>query len=227
MRINKHIKNRKITGILISSIFVLLPVSGIADAHNDSIAKHNVTSKIDNLVKDVLKNTEQSLSLVGTNSWDSLQHVENALSSLLEIKSHLSPNTHVEAKSPLIVNESQEYWFKYPQVDYKLLSSKDELPTLHSKYQSGILYRSNGGKDSDNEVSAYFDYAFAYASLITAREALTANNDREARSSLKWVFEAVYLNPHFNVVEHKNEIMTDQLLNMQGYFPYLSSNTKQ
>ncbi|NNC68017.1 MAG: hypothetical protein HKN83_08295 [Gammaproteobacteria bacterium] len=227
MRINRYIKSRDLTRILFSSILVLLPMSAIADIHENIISQNKMTSHIDVLVKDVLKNTEQSLSLVETNSWDSLQHVENALASIREIKSQLSPNTHVEAKSSLVLNDSKEYWFKYPRVDDQLLNSKDDFPTLHSKFQSGILYRSEGNKNSQDEIAAYFDYAFAYASLITAREALTAKNYREATSSLKWVFEAVYLNPDFNVVEHNNEIMIDKLLNMNGDFPYISSNAWQ
>ncbi len=210
-------------GLLFSLVLILSPFNGIAEPHEKNLSQYNKASHIDTLVKDVLKNTEQSLSLVESNAWDSLQHVENALASIREIKNQLSPDTHVDSKSPLIVEGSKEYWFKYPQVSVDILINKDSFPTLHSKYKSGILYHGEAVKQSQDEITAYFDYAFAYASLKMAREALNVNNYREATSTLKWVFEAVYLNPDFYVAEHKNKFMIDKLLNIHGEFPYISS----
>ncbi|MGH1536429.1 MAG: hypothetical protein ACRBDX_00010 [Gammaproteobacteria bacterium] len=218
----KETATKASAGLVFSLILMLVPLSSMAGEHKQSISKNTIASSIDVLVKDVLKNTEQSLALVESDASNSLQYVENAIASLREIKSQLSRDTHIEAKSPLIVAGSKEYWFKYPQVNAELLNDKDSLPTLHSKFKSGALYNGEEVNQSKNQVAAYFDYAFAYASLKMARESLMVNNEREAKSTLTWVFTAVYLNPDFFVAEYENNQMIDKLINMQGEYPYLS-----
>ena len=64
--------------------------------------------------------------------------------------------------------------------------------------KSGILYKGVEPKSNN----AYFDYAFAYASLKMAHEALTIKGFDHARTSLLWVFDAIYMQPGFNVAKH-------------------------
>jgi hypothetical protein len=206
-----------------------LPLISYADIHKKDLSQSEPSeSIIDTLVWDVLKNTELSLSLVESNAQDSLQHVENALASIREIKKQLSADTHIDNKSPLVVGESKEYWFLYPRLSEDILNNKVNFPTLHSKLESGIVYRGKSDSTSKNEeVATYFDYAFAYASLKMAREALTVTNYREAKSTLTWVFDAIYISPDFYVADyHDEKVKIDNLLNINGEFPRFSNRTQ-
>jgi len=219
--------SRTSAGLLFSLILMAVPLHSMAEAHKKNLSQNSVETLTETLVKEVLNDTEQSLSLVESSASDALQHVENALSSLREIKNRLSPDTHVESKSPLMVGDVSEYWYLYPQVHQDILSDNLAFPTLHSKLQSGLLDQSEVKSTTEDEIVAYFDYAFAYSSLKMAREALMVSNYREATSTLKWVFDAIYINPGFNVVGHNTNIKIDKLFNMYGKFPYISNDTRQ
>lgn len=221
------IRNRSITNLLCVLTILVLPTLSFADIANKNQVQTSLNIEADILVKDVLKNTESSLSLVESNRLKSLQHVEAALDSVRELKNVLSPDTHVETKSPLVLDELNEYWFMYPRVSNEILTNKHTFPTLHSKIESEILYIGDDNSALKDQMAAYFDYAFAYASLITAREAIIAKNYREATSSLSWVFHAIYINPDFNVAEYDRKLKLDNLLNINGDFPYISSVAPQ
>lgn len=226
MNINcyKRKMNAKVaTGVITALLLVTAPISSMADINKQNLSKNNELTQVDILIKDVLKNTEQSLALVESNTADSLQHVENAIASIRDIKQKLSPDTHVQSKSPLLMDNTAEYWFKYPEVDQSLFSNKDTFPTLNTKLSSGVLYGSEATNQSQEAVNGYFDYPFAYSSLKTARDALTVNNHGRAIISLKWVFEAVYINPEFNVVGQNNKMMIDKLIDKKADYPYVSS----
>lgn len=226
MNINRYANkmNAKITtGVITALLLVITPINSIADINKNELSTKDMHSQVDTLIKNVLKNTEQSLALVESNTADSLQHVENAITSIRDIKQHLSPDTHVEAKSPLFLDNYAEYWFKYPQVNQSLFNNKGTFPTLSTKLKTGVLYGSETTNNSQESVNGYFDYAFAYSSLKTARDALAVNNYREATSSLNWVFDAVYINPVFNVVSHDNKMMIDKILDKQAKHPFISS----
>ncbi|MFK7816454.1 MAG: hypothetical protein AB8B92_08960 [Gammaproteobacteria bacterium] len=226
MNVNRYANklNAKVTtGVITALLLAVTPISSIADINKNELTTKDAHSQVDSLIMKVLKNTEQSLSLVESNTADSLQNVENAITSIRDIKQYLSPDTHVEAKSPLFMDSTAEYWFKYPQVNQSLLNNSDTYPTLNKKLQTGVLYGSEATNKSQKQVKGYFDYAFAYSSLKTARDALLVNNYREAKSSLKWVFEAVYINPKFNVVSTDKKMMIDKLLDKQAMHPFISS----
>ncbi len=240
MTILKHSEIKSITKpichtkIFINFLFVIVfGYSSITFANNNVSDKNisNSSENVESLVSDILKDTEASLALVESNSETSLKHVNNALTLIKEIKKELSPDTHAESKSPLKINNTKEYWFIYPRVSENIINNSEIFPTLHSKFNTNILYRGDKhgiktNKFKTNKLSAYFDYAFAYASLITAKEALIANNYQEAKSSLRWVFEAVYINPDFNVVEVSSKLILDPQPNINGVFPMYSNVTK-
>lgn len=210
-------------------ILISLPLMSNADTHNQNLSQSESSeNSIDTLVWEVLKSTERSLSLVESNTQDSLEHVENALASISEIKNQLSADTHIDNKTPLVVGESQEYWFLYPRISEDIMNNKIDFPTLHSKVESGIIYRGDFPNKTQNEeeVATYFDYAFAYASLKMAREALTVTNYREAKSSLAWVFDAIYISPDFYVAQYGDKVKIDNLLNINGEFPRFSNRTQ-
>ena len=211
-----------VTVILFSISTTTFATTSVQNTGNKEIKSSAQAANVQSLVADVLRNTESSLLSVESNTWDSLQHVENALQSIREIKNTLSPDTHVEAKSPLVIDENKEYWFKYPSVDKGTLYNKEIFPTLHSKYKSGVFYQGVIDTDQEREFSAYFDYAFAYASLRTARDALSVSKFKEANIALKWVFEAVYLRPNFYVSEQNYVDLNDKLINIKGDYPVMA-----
>lgn len=214
-------KNKKFRLSFYLLILFLIPLLGNAEVFDKKNTDPEI--KVDNLeqlVKEVLMNAETSLAQVESNTARSLSHVEKALSGIRDIKGSLSPDTHLELKSPLLVEESKEYWFIYPRIGEEVLKNKEQFPTLHGKFESGILYHGEEANRSEaRDTAAYFDYAFAYASLITAREALVAKNYREARSSLKWVFESVYVNPDFYVAQFDSKQKIDKLHNLNDHNP--------
>ena len=199
--------------------------SSIASIQNAAEIKNN---SVENLVTEVVHNAEKSLPLVDSDTTAALQHVEEALKLVNSIKENISRDTHAEAKSPLVHEESKEYWYLYPRVDKKILSNKADFPMLHSKYSSGVLYKGESDKKTQNDSYAYFDYAFAYASLLTAKDALQANELLRAKIALKWVFEAVYITPEFLISKHDqqlqdNELQIDGIINIKGDYPIYSS----
>ena len=236
MEINRNSKNKDISkhfgikNILINTAFtaIILSFSVVASANTHKTNNHeNNANNLEILVAEVLQDTEVSLTLVENNTSESLMHVNKALASIKEIKKELSPDTHAKSKSPS-ANDSKDYWFIYPRVSENIFNNNEKFPTLSNKFKSNILYHGNINNNSKYDFSAYFDYAFAYASLLTAREALTAKNFREAKSSLKWVFEAIYINPDFHVVDFDKKLEEGQLINinLHGYHPLLSNRTK-
>lgn len=200
MKINNSVqfKNKLVIKLIILlCLSLLLPLNAFAHDHGKSNSNLDENEKIHQLIFDVLKNTEESLATVEKDTWNSLQHVENAINSIHMLKKELSPDTHKKAKSPEIIVDNKEYWFIYPVVSEDILKDRSNLPTLHSKKKSGILYKGNMPKSNNS----YLDYAFAYASLKMAREALTIEDYDDARTSLLWVFDAIYMQPGFNVAK--------------------------
>ncbi len=203
-------------------LVLILPFTVQAEIHKKNITDNPIDIHTVNiLVENILKETEAALRQVESEPSVSLEHVVSAIATVHSLKRQLSPDTHVENKSPLVVNNSKEYWFTYPSVRKEVINNKAMFPTIHSKFKSGILYQG-----SEDQFSAYFDYAFAHASLITAREAIVANNTREAISSLKWVFEAIYVSPDFYVAELEDAVLMDKLFNLKGDYPSFTSLTK-
>ncbi len=219
--LTNHPTNKPYGFFVVMLILFFSSMTASAEVHDKKMT-HSEAKKdnVEQLVEQVLVNVETSLAEVESNTARSLSHVEKALSGIKAIKADLSPDTHAELKSPLMIDESKEYWFIYPRLNGEVLANKEKFPTLHGKFESGILYQgAEANVERVNDTAAYFDYAFAYASLITAREALVAENYREARSSLKWVFESIYVNPDFFVAEYDNKLKIDKLQNLNDHNP--------
>jgi hypothetical protein len=104
-------------------------------------------------------------------------------------------------------------------VNQEILKNKTDFPTLYSKYSSGVLYKGKHENKTQNDSYVYFDYAFAHASLLTAKDAIKANKLHEAKSALKWVFEAIYISPDFFITKHDPKFRIDNLnhINSSGY----------
>ncbi len=207
-------------------IIAILPIAAFADIKkiNKDITPTKVDSiSVDELVENILKSTEDALVNVESNPQSSLLSVKKAITKVEMLKDQLSHDTHAENKSPLIINGSKEYWFIYPPVSNDVLQDKTTFPTIYSKLKNGIMYQGNNNKQNDSS-AAYFDYAFAKASLLTAREALVAENTREAISSLKWVFEAIYMNPNFYVADLNDALMIDKLINSETNHSFFSQS---
>ena len=187
------------------------PTASLAYSHQVQV-NTQLEDQVSKLVVQVLKSTEDALPLVKDNSSSSLMHVQDALVAIREIESLLSPDTHVKSKSPNVVGNIKEYWFLYPRIDDVIFENILEFPTLIQKYRTGVLYQGNIiSKPID--FTAYFDYAFAKASLLTAKDALTVEHTREAISSLRWVFEAVYISPNFMISQQSNSARSVELIN--------------
>ena len=208
------------------ALVLFLPFATQAEIQKNNISGNNIdTNTVNILVENILKETEDALRKVKSEPDNSLEHVKSAITTIHSLERQLSPDTHVENKSPLIVDNSKEYWFAYPSIRKEVVDNKTMFPTIHTKFESGILYQGSS-TDVKDQFNAYFDYPLAHASLITAREALVANNEREAISSLKWVFEAIYISPDFYVADLEDEFLMDKLFNLKGEFPSFTSLTK-
>ena len=162
-------------------------------------ANHAVESKnVSNLVIDTLVHTEEAIALLRINSDSAKAKVGKALAAIKQIDAHYEHNTVASLEKLGSTVTATDYRHYYPRVDLHLLSNKQELPTLNYKLDSDIVY--TGNEDSKNaQKDLFFDYSFAKASLTTAREAIDANHALEAMANLRRVFEAIYVNPDFNV----------------------------
>ena len=165
-----------------------------------NVQANNATNQAtpSNLVIDTLLYTEEAIALLRINPESSKTKIEQALTLIERIDSHYPHNTiaSVEKKSPTTITYSHKHF--YPQVDLSLLNSAHQLPTLTYKLKSNILYHGDTAKQPSAD-NLYFDYTFARASLKTAHEALDANHSLETMANLRRVFEAIYIDPNFNV----------------------------
>ena len=178
---------RTATTAFIASTFLLV---GMQAAHaNVSDEKSQLPHK----VNQVLTDTEDAMAMLRIDPDKSYQLVKNALSNIEQIESAFNVKTISEEKGKQAVS----YKHFYPRVDIELLQKEQTLPTLTYKLESDIVYKGND-KDLQN---AYFDYSFAKASLATARDAIRADHSLEAMSNLRRVFEAIYVDPEFKVVD--------------------------
>ena len=162
-------------------------------------ANHATESKnVNDLVIDTLVHTEEAIALLRINPDSAKAKVTDALASIKNIGAHYEHNTVASLEKLGSTVTATDYRHYYPRVDLYLLSNKQELPTLNYKLDSNIVYKgSDNPKDAQKEL--FFDYTFAKASLTTAREAIDADHALEAMANLRRVFEAIYVNPDFNV----------------------------
>lgn len=153
---------------------------------------------VSNLVIDTLVHTEEAIALLRINPDSAKAKVNHVLSLIKEIDAHYEHYMVASLEKQGSTVTATDYLHYYPRVDLHLLSNKQELPTLNYKLETDIVYQG-----SDNTLATqnglYFDYTFAKASLVTARDAIDADHPLEAMANLRRVFEAIYVNPDFNV----------------------------
>lgn len=162
-------------------------------------ANHSADTKnVSNMVIATLVHTEEAIALLRINSDSAKAKVSEALTSIKNIDAHYEHNTVASLQKQGSTVTATDYQHYYPRVDLHLLSNKQELPTLNYKLNSDIVYQGNAGSVGEQN-TLYFDYTFAKASLVTARDAIDADHALEAMANLRRVFEAIYVNPDFNV----------------------------
>lgn len=221
--------NTKMSAVVVS-VLLLAPQIGVAStSQTQTDAKNYVTeNSVDYLITKVIKSAEKSYPLLENDMQAALPYVNRAITSIRGIKEELAKDTHAKAKSPLIIDNSKEYWFIYPKVNSNLFENQSDFPMLTSKFNTGILYHgTKQASKNENKANAYFDYAFAYASLKTARDAIQSNKLREAKIALRWVFEAVYINPEYLISNLDRKMKIDTTINMNGPFPAYSGFNRQ
>ncbi len=173
--------------------FILLIGWQNAQASNATESKN-----VNQMVIDTLVQTEEAIALLRINPATAKAKVGEALASIKSIGAQYEHNTVASLEKMGTTMKATDYRHYYPPVDLYLLSNKQELPTLNYKLESDIVYKGDDySKDAKKEL--YFDYTFAKASLTTAREAIDADHALEAMANLRRVFEAIYVNPDFNV----------------------------
>ena len=168
-------------------------------AGQNTQANHSVElTEPSNLVINAMVLTEEAIALLRINPDSSKTKIEQALTLIKDLDSYYTRHTvaTLEKQGSTVVAASYKHY--YPKVDLSLLHNKHELPTLSYKLKSNIVYHGDESKQSSSD-GMYFDYTFAKASLITARDAINADHSLEAMANLRRVFEAIYVDPYFNV----------------------------
>ena len=185
MNTYSHIK--KLTALALISAVVFVNVS-FAQTKDNLSAEHELPQ----LVNNVLLDTEQAIAMLRIDRDQSLDLVNQALATIKTLESSFSVNTITNSEK----GNTHSHNHFYPKVDLTELQKDQTLPTLTYKLESDILYQG-----TDKGDSAFFDYTFAKASLVTAKDAIKVDHDLEAMSNLRRVFEAIYLTPEFEVTD--------------------------
>ena len=176
---------------LLTSVALLMSVtttSVLASAELDSKA---LQKKVDT----VLINTEKAIASLRIDGDLSLEKIDEAMEQIKKLESVYTAKVTTETDSKHNTEIAKSYTHFYPPLGETLTNAK-ALPNLSYKINSDILYK--GQKDND---SAYLDYTFAKASLMTAKDTINDGDKLEAMANLKRVFEAVYLAPDFDVAD--------------------------
>ena len=191
----KVLKMKSINFLTFPAILAFFLVSGW---QSTQASYSNEQSATTHLAIDTLAHTEEAIALLRINPELAQNKVEHALALINDISAYYTHNTvaNLEIQGKNVVATSYHHY--YPKVDLSLLENQNQLPTLKYKLDADIVYHGDiAERPSVNNL--YFDYTFAKASLITAREAINANHPLEAMENLQRTFEAIYVDPEFNV----------------------------
>ncbi len=183
--------------LMMSFIAAILASAFFSNANASNKSSNEMNSMY---VHEVLLNTEVAIELLHSSPEEAMEKISTSLMLINKIELQFDQNTFTkvqEDKSSLLPVSYTHY---FPKVNISELSHDKALPVLSNKIKSNILYKGSSVKDVA-DTDAWFDYSFAKASLITVREAINANHSVEAMSHLKRVFEALYINPDFEVSE--------------------------
>ena len=151
---------------------------------------------------DVLQETQNAITQLRIDPNTSLTSVKQAIQAIEMIEDSYAHNTVTHTDSKYNTEIAQSYEHFYPKLDEQTLKNVNSLPALSYKINRDIVYK--GSNKDLHATDAFFDYTFAKASLITAKNAIKGNDSLEAMANLRRVFEAVYLAPDFNVSSNNN-----------------------
>ena len=151
-----------------------------------------VPSKVDT----VLVETEKAISSLRVNQDMSLSSINKAIESIKLLETAYDKKVATKTKEKDNTHIAKGYTHYYPPISQNVFDNISAYPTLSKKIDTDVVYK---GSHEGDQSGAYFDYTFAKASLMTARDAINDNDTLEAIANLRRVFEAVYLAPDFNV----------------------------
>ena len=158
---------------------------------------------VSNYAYEILVNTEQALNNMTYQPKESLSYVTTSLDLIEKIESNFTENTLTETNQEKHDRIAHAHTHYLPKLDLAELQNNETLPILKQKIKTDVLYKGEADT-SDKANTAWFDYTFAKASLVTVREALNAGHSMEAIRNLKRVYEAIYIEPDFNVSEQSS-----------------------
>ena len=158
-------------------------VGGTATAATTQMKTESVSQ---GWTQNALVNTEQAIALLRIDRDASLEKIE----------SKYAPVAEEAMVSPYV---DQRVVHSYPQVNLEKIVQDGMLPTLDYKLNPQITYQGSEMAEAMDANTAYFDFTLAKASLMTARDAIKVDHDLETLANLRRVFEAVYVNPEFEV----------------------------
>lgn len=200
--LNEKSKDKKMFGsklALSTALTVTMLFSTSSVFANNKGSQPNVS----NYAYEILVNTEQALNNMTYQPKESLTYVTTSLDLIEKIESNYPKNTLTETNQDKKDRIAHSYTHYLPKLDLAELQNNENLPTLKQKIRTDVLHK--GEADSnDNANDAWFDYTFAKASLVTVREAINAGHSMEAIRNLKRVYEAIYIDPEFNVSEQSS-----------------------
>lgn len=191
----KALKMRSLTYLSFPVLLTFILLSGWQNVQANHSASQVEPS---NLVISTLLYTEEAIALLRINPDLSKTKIRHALALIEDIDSYYTHNTVASLIKQGSTVVATSYRHFYPKVDLSLLDSENKLPTLSYKLDYNILYHGNIA-DQPLPDNLFFDYTYAKASLVTAREALNVDHSLEAMANLRRVFEAIYVDPDFNV----------------------------
>ena len=181
--------NKAILPVLLTAALV----GGTATAATTQMKTESVSH---GWTQNALINTEHAIALLRIDREASLEKIENALASIEKIESKYAPVAEEAMVSPYV---DQRVVHSYPQVNLEKIVQDGMLPTLDYKLNPQITYQGSEMAEAMDANTAYFDFTLAKASLMTARDAIKVDHDLETLANLRRVFEAVYVNPEFEV----------------------------
>ncbi|MDW3094892.1 MAG: hypothetical protein R8G33_04380 [Gammaproteobacteria bacterium] len=194
---DKKMLKSKLTLTTALTVTMLFSTSNLFASNKDS------QLDVSNYAYEILVNTEQALNNMTYQPKESLSYVTTSLDLIEKIESNFTQNTLTETNQDKKDRIAHSHTHYLPKLDLTELKNNETLPILKQKIKTDVVYKGES-ETSDYPNNAWFDYTFAKASLVTVREALNAGHSMEAIRNLKRVYEAIYIEPDFNVSEQSS-----------------------
>ncbi len=148
-------------------------------------------------VNSILFDTEDAIAALRIDPQLSLVMINQAIDAIKQLEQSYEQKVFTKTDDKHNTLVSKGYRHYYPPVGQEVLDNIGALPTLSYKINQDVLYK--GSDEEKHLTNAYFDYTYAKASLMTAKDAINDNDQLEAMANLRRVFESVYLAPDFTV----------------------------